>query len=160
MYPSYPSYEPHTSLAIRFAVPAQRVVERILRDSENLENLQLLAAANVLFPQINDLARLMSRHRIQLEDVSANQLGVTLFLPPPPCPPPKSTRFARLVRPRMRKSSLKTIVEESPIDSEEHNGKATNTVDEWITLYEYLPSKRPLMRRCVEGARSFLRVPG
>ncbi|KAF2849425.1 hypothetical protein T440DRAFT_479967 [Plenodomus tracheiphilus IPT5] len=152
MYPSYPSYEPHTSLAIRFAVPAQRVVERILRDSENLENLQLLAAANVLFPQIKSLARLMSRHRIQLQEIKPNELGITLFLPPPPCPPPKSARFVHFIRRKMHKPSLDTIVEESPIDSLKCD-KAMDVTDDWVTLYEYLPFKRRSVSRQSRTAR-------
>jgi len=140
MYPSYPSYEPYTSLAIRFAVPAQRVVERILRDSENLEDPRLLAAANILFPQIKVLARVMSRHRIQLEEIKANELGVTLFLPPPPCPPPRSTRFKRYLQRKMRKPSLETIIEE-PSSESLKSRKAVRGADEWVTLYEYIPSQ-------------------
>jgi hypothetical protein len=137
MYPSYPSHSRHTDLSVRFSVPNQRIVERILEDSLNDENLKLKAAANVLFPHIDCLSRLMSRHRIQVETISHNQLGVTLFLPPPPCPPPRSNIFSRLKRMVSCGPSLDAVIK-STFDEDE----SSPAESEWITLYRYVPVDR------------------
>ena len=126
MYPSYPGYARHTDLSIRFAVPNQHIVRIILQHCEDENNLRFRAAGNTLYPRVRELARLMSRHRIQLTAMKTSELGVTLFLPPPPCPPPKSI----LKRLRAYVPQLETINE----DSEEDVPKG-----EWITMYEYMP---------------------
>jgi hypothetical protein len=136
MYPVYPSFNQHSGLSVRFAVPNRGIVLRILNDSKDDDNPRLRAAANLLFPHISCLARLMSRHRIQLNEIDRNQLGVTLFLPPPPCPPPKSKLFSTFRRSELRKPRLQTIVEE---DNEESKSNSTDA-HEWIVLYEYLPA--------------------
>jgi hypothetical protein len=133
MYPSYPGYTRHNDLSIRFAVPNQHIVRIILQHCEDEDNLQFRAAGNTLYPRVRELARLMSRHRIQLTTTGTNELGVTLFLPPPPCPAPKRI-FAKLCphfrRPKAYAPRLETI-EEGP--EEDLLG------GEWITLYEYMP---------------------
>jgi hypothetical protein len=132
MYPSYPSYTRHTNLSIRFSVPNQHVVKSILQHCENEDDLRFRAAGNTLYPRVRELASIMSRHRIQLATMKTNELGVTLFLPPPPCPPPKSTVAKLFPRFRRRKayvSQLETIDEVSEDPSK----------GEWITLYEYIP---------------------
>jgi len=83
MYPSFPNYERVTDLAIRFAVPDKPIVIKILQDCEE-ENLRLKVAATILYDRVKRLSRLMSRHRVQIESVGWNELGVALFLPPPP----------------------------------------------------------------------------
>jgi hypothetical protein len=141
MYPSYPGYTRHTNLSIQFAVPNQHIVRIILQHCEDEDNLRFRAAGNTLYPRVRELARLMSRHRIQLTTMKTSELGVTLFLPPPPCPAPKSilaklcTRFRR---PKAYSPQLETIEEGSEEDLPE---------GEWITLYEYMPidSKRRAM---------------
>ncbi|KAF1840102.1 uncharacterized protein K460DRAFT_437145 [Cucurbitaria berberidis CBS 394.84] len=144
MYPSYPSYVRHTDLSIRFAVPNTDVVKNILQHCEDDDNLRRKAAGNILYPRIQRLARIMSRHRIQLDTISTNELGITLFLPPPPCPPPKTTfrnLFPRFRRQKIPDSKLETINEESEAENEELYRKARVQFSstEWITLYEYLP---------------------
>lgn len=136
MYPSYPKYKCVGDLAVRFAVPNKHIVNHILRHSEDEERLRYRAAGNVLFRRVDRLASLLSRHRIQIDEdtLDRNELGIIMFLPPPPCPPPKSTRFSPFKRTRPAASRLETIyeVEEDP----EPN------VPVWITLYEYLPSDK------------------
>lgn len=90
MYPSFPNFTQHTNHSIRFSVPNKNIVVNILEQCEDDENLRLKAAGNVLYRKIEILSRLLLRHRIVLKKMSANELGVTLFLPPPPCPEPKS----------------------------------------------------------------------
>jgi hypothetical protein len=133
MYPSYPSYTRHTNLSIRFAVPDQHVVMSILRHCEDENNMRFRAAGNTLYPRVRQLARLMSRHRIQLATINTHELGITLFLPPPPCPPPKSTLaklFPRFRRPKTFTPRLETI-DEGP--------EGNISKEKWITLYEYIP---------------------
>ena len=103
-YPRYPEYIPHTELSIRFSVPDARVIKRLLAHCEEEENLRFKAAGNALYPHVKTLSRLLSRHRIQVERTTANELGVTLFLPPPPCQEPKHKIIARL-----RKKFLKNV---------------------------------------------------
>jgi hypothetical protein len=133
MYPSYPGYTRHDHLSIRFAVPNQQIVRIILNHCEDEDNLRFRAAGNTLYPRVRELARLMSRHRIQLTTMKTSELGVTLFLPPPPCPAPKSilARLCpRLRRPKAYSPQLETIEEGPEEDPPE---------GEWITLYEYMP---------------------
>jgi hypothetical protein len=132
MYPSYPSHRRHTDLSVQFGVPSQKIVQRILDDSLDYENLRRRAAANVLFPHIDCLARLMSRHRIQIEEISSNELGITLFLPPPPCPPPKSKPFSKFKRAVLRKCKMPTFIEKSFAE--------VQATGEWITMYHYVPA--------------------
>jgi hypothetical protein len=75
MYPSYPSYTRHTNLSIRFAVPDQHVVMSILRHCEDENNMRFRAAGNTLYPRVRQLARLMSRHRIQLATINTHELS-------------------------------------------------------------------------------------
>lgn len=142
MFPSYPRYVFLTDLAIRFAVPNQDIVRKILHHCEQEEDPRLKAAGNVLYPQIQSLARIMSRHRIRLDTIGSNELGITLFLPPSPCPPPKSSfgkLFSRFKRPKSRISKLATI-DESPED--DYNALQDGMSSSWITLYEYLPYEK------------------
>ena len=111
MPPSFPDFECVSDLAVQFVVPDRPIIHKILWDSEEDERLHLKAGANLLLPQIKILARLMSRHRIQVDRFGEFELSITLFLPPPPCPPPKSSAIT----------------------------SAKNVVGEWITLYEYVP---------------------
>ena len=94
LYPRYPAYIPHTESSIRFSVPDARVIERLLTHCEDEENMRLKAAGNSLYPHVKMLSRLLSRHRIEVERATANELGITLFLPPPP--EPKQKTLARL----------------------------------------------------------------
>lgn len=142
MYPSYPSFKYCSDLAVRFAVPERHIVRHILDCTSGEENLQCKAAANILMAQIKSVGRLMSRHRIQVESIGYNEMGVTLFLPPPPCPQPKSKLFSARKR-RPFTPILASIGEE---DQHEQNPRLSNTGmgvnegQEWITMYEYLPS--------------------
>jgi hypothetical protein len=142
MYPSYPRHSRHTPLSIQFAVPSRGIANRILEDSIDHELLRIRAAANVLLPQIDCLARLLSRHRIQIEEISPNQLGVTLFLPPPPCPAPMSKMFSKFRRVLLRRPRLDTIAEEaSSQDAQiQGNGNTELAIEDWITLYKYVPT--------------------
>jgi hypothetical protein len=137
MYPLYPLHHQHTALSVRFAVPSPKLAKRILNDGVDHDSLRIRAAANLLFPHIECLARLMSRYRIQIVDVDHNQLGVTLFLPPPPCPAPNSTQFTRPVRVTVRRPQLDTIIEE-PQEEESYDSKKEQQ-SEWMTLYKYVP---------------------
>lgn len=144
MYPSYPSFRRCSDLAVQFAVPERHVVEHILNCTEDEENLRFRAAGNILYARVRSLARLMSRHRIQVESISFNEIGVTLFLPPPPCPAPSSKFSANL----KRKSFIPSL---APIKEGEtpqvlrktklRDNKFPNDRD-WITMYEYLPSEK------------------
>jgi hypothetical protein len=125
-YPSYPGYVPYSDLSIRFSVPNQRVVQRLLQHCEQTENIRLLAAGNTLYPQVKRLARLMARYRIQVDEITANELGITLFLPPPPCPPPKS-KVAQLGR-KIRQHLSAPATDMGSLSPR------------WVTLYEYLPT--------------------
>lgn len=140
MYPSYPQHRRHSGLSVRFSVPNQNIVKRILDDSFDEENLRVRAAANVLFPHIDKLSNLMSRHRIQIETISPNQLGVTLFLPPPPCPPPKSKMFSKLKRMVTRRPEIDSTEEPYALTQLGQNVSDSAGVEsEWMTLYQYIP---------------------
>ena len=144
MYPSYPCFKRCHNLAVQFAVPGPHVVRHILDCTEDEENLRCRAAANVLIARVRSVAGLMSRHRIQVESVGSNEMGVTLFLPPPPCPAPKSKLFLT----RKRKPfapTLASIREEKIVQVAGRNEVRDNeSFDErdWITMYEYFPSNK------------------
>lgn len=96
LYPRYPAYIPHSESSIRFSVPDERVIKRLLAHCEDEENMRLKAAGNVLYPHVKTLSRLLSRYKIEVERATTNELGITLFLPRPPCPEPKQKTIARL----------------------------------------------------------------
>jgi hypothetical protein len=153
MLPSYPGFRRHGDLAVQFAVPSQRVVRRILRDineDEDDNQPRFKAAANLLHPHIKCLARLMSRYRVIVDVLNKNELGVTLFLPPPPCPPPNSTIFSPYTRLKMFQPRLETITEEI---SAEMGNLQSNQEGDWTTTYQYIPSDQSYLntekRHCV-----------
>jgi hypothetical protein len=134
MYPSYPAFvraQCH-DLAVEFAIPNKRVAEQILNDSNQDENLRVKAAAQILMRQVSSLARIMRRRRVKVHPLGHNDLAVTLFLPPPPCPEPKTKALSRRIRGFV--SKLATIVEEPR--SDELDGTT------WITMFNYMPKKR------------------
>lgn len=143
MYPSYPCFKRCSDLAVQFTVPERHVVRHILNCTENEENLRGRAAANILIARIRSVAGLMSRHRIQVESVSPNEMGVTLFLPPPPCPAPKLHWFAACKR-KIFTPNLAPIVEEESPCAARGAARGDNSSDDrdWITMYEYLPSDK------------------
>lgn len=142
MYPSYPCFKRCNDLAVQFAVPERHVVRHILDCTEGEENLRCKAAANVLIAQVKSVGGLMSRHRIQVESIGYNEMGVTLFLPPPPCPAPKSQLFSTRKR-RPFTPTLASIEEEEEQRGQLANGESrVDKVPEWITMYEYLPSDK------------------
>jgi hypothetical protein len=136
--PSYPRYRRLGHLAVRFTVPNQAIADRIYEHSRIHEtqneifNPRLLAAGNILYPRVQRLTRLLERHRIQIDDMPAgsNEMCITMFLPPPPCPPPKLRMFDKFTRPELPAPGLATIQEKDEI-----------AVDDWITLYNYQPSQ-------------------
>ncbi len=138
MYPSYPTFTrtQYSDLAIQFAVPNKHVVEHILDDCEQDYNLRVKAAANILQASVSTLARLMCRHRIKVQPLRSNELGITLFLPPPPCPPPNSWTLSHLRR--GFRPQLATILE----DPAERSKECEHHVAGWITMYEYLPRQK------------------
>jgi hypothetical protein len=144
MYPSYPSFKRHGDLAVLFAVPDRHVAMHILEATEDRENLRFRAAGNILWARVISLASLMSRHRIRVEPIGPNEIGITLFLPPPPCPMPKAKRFAKFER-RPFTPSLTPIGED---DATRELGKGVprsrilGDDRDWISLYEYLPKNR------------------
>jgi hypothetical protein len=134
MFPSYPASvraQCH-DLAVEFAIPNKRVVEQILNDSNQDENLRVKAAAHILMRQVSSLARIMRRRRVKVHPLGDNELAVTLFLPPLPCPEPKIKTVTRRIRGFV--SKLATIVEEPGLD--ELDGTT------WITMFDYMPKKR------------------
>jgi hypothetical protein len=141
MYPSYPCFQRCSDLAVQFSVPERHVVRHILNCTEGEENLRSKAAANILIARVRSVGGLMSRHRIQVESLGDNEMGVTLFLPPPPCPEPK-TDFSRASK---RKAFSPTL---APIKEENHRELEAQS-REWVTMFEYLPSdaERTLLRK-------------
>ena len=140
MYPSYPSFRRYSDLAVQFAVLERHVVKHILDCTENKENLRFRAAGNILSARVRSLASLMSRHRIQVESINSNEIGITLFLPPPPCPAPKSKLFATYKRTPFTPSLALIRDEETPQGL--RKTKPRNDDRDWITMYEYLPSEK------------------
>lgn len=141
MYPSYPCFKRCSDLAVQFAVPDRHVVRHILHCTEDEENLRIKAAANILIARVRSVGGLMSRHRIQVEPIGFNEMGITLFLPPPPCPAPKSLFPTRKRKPFT--PSLASIKEEESFQEAKWVGMASDKSlgdREWITMYEYLPS--------------------
>lgn len=126
--PSYPKYKRLGDLAVRFTVPNQAIADLIFQHSNAEFNLRLRAAGNILYPRIQRLARILGRHRIQIDEMSAapNEMCITMFLPPPPCPAPKPGMFRKFKRHKLPSPGLATIQEGDETDA-----------DVWITLYEY-----------------------
>jgi hypothetical protein len=142
MYPSYPCFKRCSNLAVQFAVPERHVVRHILDCTEGEENLRGKAAANILLARVRSVGGLMSRHRIQVESIGYNEMGVILFLPPPPCPEPRPNLFPVHKRKPFR-PTLALIKEEDcrQLKDQLANGGPKSVEDrEWITMYEYLPS--------------------
>lgn len=145
MSPSYPSFESVSDLAISFTIPEKHIVCKILKDSEEDENLNIKATGLILYRQVRELARLMSRHRVQIVSSGRNELEVTLFLPPPPCPPPNTGTIWK----KQYKQQLQTI-KEVPEEHDTQGPSATEKLGKgegvthservWITLYEYMPN--------------------
>jgi hypothetical protein len=129
-YPRYPDYIPHTEHSIRFAVPDERVIKRLLTHCEEQENMRIKAAGNALYPHVKTLSRLLSRYEIQVERTTSNELGVTLFLPPPPCLEPKQRSISRLKRKILRNvlSTHQRVHEQSAADS------TRSRSPKWVTL--------------------------
>jgi hypothetical protein len=145
MLPSYPSFRYHGVLAVQFAIPSQHVVKRVLRDmneDEDDNQPRLKAAANLLHPHIKCLARLMSRYRVIIDKLNPNELGVTLFLPPPPCPPPKSRIFSLCERLKVFRPRLETITEEVSAEIGSPQSVQGAREAEWTTTYQYLPTEQ------------------
>jgi hypothetical protein len=135
MYPSYPSYRRHADLAIQFSVPNKDMVKRILSHRSQDIHLRQKAAGNVLHNRVGKLASVLSRHRIQIKKLNSNELGVILFLPPPPCPKPNLHLIPQ--KKRNFKPQLATIFESQ--DNGHENLASQLEEEQWITLYEYLP---------------------
>lgn len=142
MYPSYPCFKRCSDLAVQFSVPERHIVRHILDCTEGEENLRSKAAANILLARVRSVGGLMSRHRIQVESIGDNEMGVTLFLPPPPCPEPNTDFFHA----RKRKPFSPIL---APIKEENHReleaqlaneGRNSVKAREWVTMFEYLPS--------------------
>lgn len=142
MYPSYPCFKRCSDLAVQFSVPERHIVKHILDCTEGEENLRTKAAANILIARVKSVGGLMSRHRIQVESIGDNEMGVTLFLPPPPCPEP-NTDFLRARKRKPFSPILASIKEESQCEMEAQSadeGRNPVKAGEWITMFEYLPS--------------------
>ena len=141
MYPSYPCFKQCSNLAVQFSVPERHVVRHILDCTEGEENLRSKAAANILIARVRSVGGLMSRHRIQVESIGDNEMGVTLFLPPPPCPEPK-TDFFRARKRKPFRPILALIKEENHRELEgqsANEGRNPVKAREWVTMFEYLP---------------------
>jgi hypothetical protein len=144
MYPSFPSFEQISDLSIGFMVPNKRIVRKILRHSDEEEQLRIKAAGVVLFHKVNSLSYMISRHRICVELVRRNELAITLFLPPPPCPPPKQVQKLHhaqnpeTTQLRVDDDDLKLV----RTATEEVRNEDTTSNSEWITLYQYVPADR------------------
>ena len=134
MYPSYPAFVRAQcyDLAVEFAIPNKSVAEQILNDSNQDKDLRVKAAAQILMRQVSSLARIMRRSRVKVHPLGHNELAVTLFLPPPPCPEPKAKALSRRICGFV--SKLTTILEEPW--SDELDGTT------WITMFNYMPKKR------------------
>ena len=123
MCSSYPGFEWVNDLSIKFRVPGKKIVYKIIQDSED-RSLRKRSAGQALSGRLRKIAGLLSRHRICIESISAHELEIVLFLPPPPCPPPKMfTKFTS------RLGSLLRRRDDTPLEK--------NT--EWVTLYDYIP---------------------
>ena len=128
-YPRYPEYLPHTDHSIRFSVPDERVIRRLLAHCEEEENMRRKAAGNALYPHVETLSCLLSRYRILVERTTANELGITLFLPLPPCPEPQRKTITRLVRKTLDyvRSSYQSIARERTTPTQLRSPK-------WVTV--------------------------
>jgi len=149
MYPSYPEFRWQSDIALKFAVPNNSIVLKILDDSEQDENLRVLAAGNLLCKRVTKLAELMSRHRIQVKSMEHNELGITLFLPPPLCPPPgnlmgKLKKFTQILKTIVEQPREEETVEKTfdRAGREVPQAESAEKDSEWVTLYEYLPADK------------------
>ena len=95
----------------------------------------------------------MSRYRVIVDKLNLNELGVTLFLPPPPCPPLKSRIFSPCERLKVFRPRLETITEEVSAEIDRPQSVQGAREADWTTMYQYLPTERSYLdtekRYCV-----------
>lgn len=82
-YPSYPAYKLHPEFSIQFSIPSHNLVQRIFQHRQQDQIMRLKAAGNLLCTHIKSAARIMTCHRVQTRAISKNEMGITIFLPPP-----------------------------------------------------------------------------
>jgi hypothetical protein len=147
MPPSYPNWEWDTSLSIRFIAPNKPIVYKILKDSEEEEFLRKKVAGMILYDRVKKLANALSRHRIQINSATRNELEVVMFLLPPPCTAPKPVlRVTGAQNFRKRLPSFIPSLEPIPEILEEnlvnYLESLENYTSGWITLYNHMPKRK------------------
>jgi hypothetical protein len=136
---SYPSYHVLSDLAIQFTIPNRRIVKKIIKDVRNDENLRIQQAGLLLFDKVESLRSTLARYRVQVEPVEIrNELQITLFLPPPPCPPPKPNRVPRRAQTEKFEPILYAISKDGRNAEERADTCSDGFEEEWITLYHYV----------------------
>lgn len=94
---------------VTFSVPNERVVKKIVRDSDEVENLRVKAASQSLTDRIKELALLFSKYNLEASPIEdRNEVLVRLFVPPPPTrpPPPSPPEREIMYSSQRRRSSL------------------------------------------------------
>lgn len=141
--PSYPNFEQESDCSIRFAVPNKPIVQKIFnsmnegvpKDStKDNEDLRKLAAANILYKRVKNLADLFAQNRIEVKVDAPNELEVVLFLPPPP--PPRSEPRQPLLKRAWKRFQPKSEAIPELFERPELRPAS------WVTLYRYLPKRK------------------
>lgn len=113
---------------------------KILKDAEEEGNLRRKVTRAILYERVRRLASFLSRQRIRIRPATENELEVILFLLP---------LVGLLLKPRVLQEGktrkgfnphLETIKE--TLEELEEVGVVDYAVEEWITLYEYLPTEK------------------
>jgi hypothetical protein len=126
-------------LAIQFTIPNHRIVNKIIKDARNDDNLRIQQAGLLLFDKVESLRSTLARYRVQVEPVETrNELQITLFLPPPPCLPPKPKRVPRRAPTEKFEPIFYAISEDGRNAEERAESCSGGLEEEWITLYHYV----------------------